>query len=116
MKILFTKGWVGCYQGGGKYEGGCCPDLLVTNVPDDTETDDFEEIFDMYLWCLCDGFNNHDKKKYTSKIVKRKSKTWNPTKITDVNDLIYCNKEFVEVDYDDLVKWYFNEQDEEDED
>jgi hypothetical protein len=119
MRILFTDCWVGCYQGEGSYEGGCCPDLLVTNVPDDFDSDDIEEIFDMYLLCLCDGWNNHDKKIYTSKVVKRRSKTWKPVKITDGLDLIYCNEKFVEVDYNDLTNWmglWSDEEEEEDED
>lgn len=111
MKILFTDCWVGCYQGEDSYEGGTCPDLLVTNVPDEFDTDD---IFDMYLLCLCDGFNEHDKKDYTSKIVKRMSKTLNPVKIDELTDLIDCNEEFIEVDFDDLINWidYWLDEDE----
>jgi hypothetical protein len=57
MKVLFTDCWVGCYVGEGEYEGGCCPDILITNVPDDTEMSD---LFDYYLMGLCEGFCDHD--------------------------------------------------------
>jgi hypothetical protein len=108
MKILFTDCWVGCYQGEGSYEGGTCPDCLITNVPEDEDTD---ELFDIYLFCLCDGFNGHDKKNFETKVVKRTSKKRSPVQITSLNDLIDCSKEFIEIDYDDLIEW-FDEYDE----
>lgn len=111
MKILFTDCWVGWDQGEGSYEGGGCPDCLVTNVPDDLDTDD---IFDMYLLCLCNGLNDHDKKEFTTKVVKRMSKTLIPVKIDKVNDLIDCEEEFIEVDFNDLINWidYWLDEDE----
>lgn len=109
MKFLFTDCWVGCYVGEGEYEGGCCPDLLITNVPDDMNT---EDIFDMYLRCLCNGFDGHDKKEYFTQVVKRRSKTWNPTKIDSLNDLINCSEEFIEVDFNDLTNWLDEDEDE----
>ena len=70
-KLLFTNCWVGCYVGGGEYEGGRCPDLLVTNVPDNLEDSD---VFENYLMGLCDGFCGHDKIEYKSRVVKRRPK------------------------------------------
>lgn len=101
MKVLFTGCWVGCYQGEGSYEGGTCPDCLVTNVPEGVNHDD---VFDMYLMCLCNGFNEYDKVIKTTKVVKRTS-TFSPTKIDSLNDLIDCDEEFIEVDFNDLINW-----------
>jgi hypothetical protein len=101
MKVLFTNCWVGCYQGEGSYEGGTCPDCLITNVPEDVDTD---ELFDMYLMCLCDGFNGHDKKEYTTKVVKRTS-TKTRTTLDCLNDLIDCDEEFIEIDFNNLIEW-----------
>ena len=64
-KILFYDCWVGCYVGGGEYEGGTCPDVLITNVPDDLEG---SNLFDYYLIGL-DGFCDYDKIEYKSKVV-----------------------------------------------
>ena len=102
MRILFTDCWVGCYQGEGSYEGGTCPDCLVTNVPEDVDTD---ELFDFYLTCLCCGFDGHDKKDYTTKMVKRLSQKRTPVKVTSLNRLENSNEEFIEVDFDDLIDW-----------
>lgn len=102
-KILFTKCWVGCYVGGGEYEGGTCPDLLITNVPDNLEDSD---VFEHYLMGLCSGFCGHDKIKYTSKVVKRRPKRV-PVKITSLKELENCYKEFIEVDHNDLEEWIF---------
>jgi len=85
--------------------------LLVTNVPDEVDT---EDIFDMYLLCLCNGFDGHDKKEFNTKIVKRMSKTLTPIKIDDVNDLIDCEEEFIEVDFNNLINWIDYWLDEED--
>jgi hypothetical protein len=112
-KILFTDCWVGCYVGEGEYEGGCCPDLLVTSVPDDIEDSD---LFDYYLMGLCSGFCGHDKIEYTSKVVKRRSKTRIPTKLTSRDELDDCNEEFIEVDFYDLIDWideYFDDSEKE---
>lgn len=112
MKVLFTNCWVGSYVGDDEYEGGCCPDCLVTNVPDDTDTDD---LFSYYLMGLCEGFCDHDKIEYDSKIVKRQSKTRTPIKLTSPDELDDCTEEFIEVDYNDLVDWidqYFDDSDE----
>ena len=98
----FTKCWAGCYVGGGEYEGGCCPDVLITNVPDNIDDSD---VFDYYLKGLCDGFSNHDKIKYKSKIVKRRSKTRIPVKLNSLKELMYCYKEYIELDYNDLEEW-----------
>lgn len=102
MRILFTDCWVGCYQGGGSYEGGTCPDCLITNVPEDVDTD---ELFDIYLLCLCDGFNDHDKKDYTTKVVKRLPKKIF-VKITSLDEIVDCYEQSIEVDFDDLVDWF----------
>jgi hypothetical protein len=104
MKILFTNCWVGCYVGGGEYEGGCCPDLLITNVPDNLEDSD---VFEYYLMGLYSGFCGHDKIKYKSKVVKRQSKTRVPVKLTSPKELENCHKEFIELDYNDLEEWIF---------
>ena len=100
-KILFYDCWVGCYVGRGEYEGGTCPDILITNVPDDTED---SELFNYYLIGL-DGFCDYDKIEYKSKVVKRQSKTRIPIKITSRGELDNCNEKFIEVDFDDLIDW-----------
>lgn len=104
MKLLFTKCWVGCYVGDGEYEGGRCPDLLITNVPENLDDSD---VFEYYLKGLCSGFSNHDKIEYKSKVVKRQSKTRVPVKITSLKELENCWKEFIELDYNDLEEWIF---------
>ena len=111
MKVLFTDCWVGCYQGEGSYEGGTCPDCLVTNVPDEVDTDD---IFDMYLLCLCNGFNEHDKKNYITKLLKGTPRKKPFVEITSLNDLIDCNEESIKVDFNDLINWidYWLDEDE----
>jgi hypothetical protein len=101
MNILFTDCWVGCYVGEGEYEGGTCPDCLITNVPEDVDT---SELFEIYLMGLC-GFNEHDKIEYTTKEVKRLSKKRTPVKITSLSELYDSNEEFIEVDFNDLVDW-----------
>jgi hypothetical protein len=101
-KILFTKCWVGVYVGDDCYEGGTCPDVLITNVPDDTEDSD---LFNYYLMGLCDGFCEYEVIKYKSRVVKRQSKTKIPTKITSLKELDNCNEEFIEVDFNDLIVW-----------
>lgn len=103
-KLLFTKCWVGCYVGDGEYEGGRCPDLLITNVPENLDDSD---VFEYYLKGLCSGFCGHDKIEYTSKVVKRQSKTRVPVKITSLKELENCWKEFIELDYNDLEEWIF---------
>ena len=103
-KLLFTNCWVGCYVGGGEYEGGRCPDLLVTNVPDNLEDSD---VFENYLMGLCDGFCGHDKIEYKSRVVKRRPKRV-PVKITSLKELEGCYKEFIELDYNDLEEWIFD--------
>lgn len=111
MNILFTDCWVGCYVGEGDYEGGTCPDLLLTNVPEGVEESD---LFSYYLMGLCEGFCEHDKIEYKSKVVKRQSKTRIPNKITSLDDLNDCIEEFIEVDYNDLIDWieeYFEDDD-----
>ena len=100
-KILFTECWAGCYVGEGEYEGDTCPDILITNVPDDTEDSD---LFDYYLMGLCEGFCGHDKIEYKSKVVKGRL-TRTPTKLTSREELETCYEEFLEVDYDDLMEW-----------
>jgi hypothetical protein len=105
MKILFTDCWVGCYVGEGKYEGGCCPDLLITNVPDNLEDSD---VFEYYLMGLCSGFCDHDKIEYTSKVIKRRPTKRVPVKITSLEELENCYKEFIELDYNDLEEWIFD--------
>lgn len=101
MKILFTDCWVGWDQGEGSYEGDCCPDLLITNVPENLEDSD---VFDYYLMGLCSGVCDHDKIEYKSKVVKRRLKRV-PVKITSLKELEDCTEEFIEVDYDDLIDW-----------
>lgn len=109
MRVLFTDCWVGCYVGDGEYEGGCCPDILITNVPDDIDESD---LFSYYLMGLCDGFCDHDKIEYKSKVVKRQPKRV-PVKLTSKDELDDCNEEFIEVDFDDLIDWideYFEDE------
>jgi hypothetical protein len=101
-KVRFTNCWVGCYVGDGEYEGGSCPDVLITNVPDHIEDSD---LFNYYLRGLCDGFCEYDVIEYKSKVVKRQSKTRIPTKITSRDELEDCCKEFIEVDFDELIDW-----------
>jgi hypothetical protein len=103
-KVRFTNCWVGCYVGDGEYEGGSCPDVLITNVPDHIEDSD---LFNYYLMGLCDGFCEYEVIKYKSREVKRQSKTKIPTKITSLKELENCCKEFIEVDYNDLIDWIF---------
>jgi hypothetical protein len=113
MKVLFTDCWVGCYVGEGEYEGGCCPDLLVTNVPEDVKECD---LFSYYLMGLCSGFCDHDKIEYKSRVVKRQSKTRIPTKLTSRDELDDCNEEFIEIDFYDLIDWideYFDDSEDE---
>jgi hypothetical protein len=105
MILLFTDCWVGCYVGEGEYEGGCCPDLLITNVPDNLEDSD---VFDYYLMGLCSGFYDHDKIEYKSKVVKRRPTKRVPVKITSLEELENCYKEFIELDYNDLEDWIFD--------
>jgi hypothetical protein len=105
MTLLFTDCWVGCYVGEGEYEGGCCPDLLITNVPDNLEDSD---VFDYYLMGLCSGFCDHDKIEYKSKVVKRRPTKRVPVKITSLEELENCYKEFIELDYNDLEDWIFD--------
>ena len=100
--ILFTDCWVGCYVGCDEHEGGTCPDILITNVPDNTNDSD---LFNYYLMGLCNGFCDHDKIEYKSKVVKGQSKTRIPIKITSRDELEDCYEEFIEVDYDDLINW-----------
>lgn len=102
MKLLFTDCWVGCYVGEGDYEGGCCPDVLITNVPENL---DHSDVFDYYLMGLCSGFCDHDKIEYKSRVVKRQSKTRIPTKLTSRDELEDCYKDFIEVDFYDLIDW-----------
>ena len=101
-KVLFTDCWVGYYVGEGEYEGDTCPDVLITNVPDDTEKSD---LFKYYLMGLCEGFCDHDKIEYKGRVVKRPLKTRVPVKITSRDELEDCYEEFIEVDYDDLMEW-----------
>lgn len=101
-KVYFYDCWVGCYVGEGEHEGGTCPDLLVTNVPDDIEDSD---LFDYYLMGLCSGFCDHDVIEYKSREVKRQSKTRIPVKITSLEELENCYEEFIEVDFDELMEW-----------
>ena len=101
MNILFTDCWVGWYQGEGSYEGGTCPDCLITNVPEEVDT---SELFSIYLMGLC-GVNEHDKIEYKTKVVKRTSKKRIPVKITSLDELYECTEEFIEIDFDDLVDW-----------
>ena len=98
----FTNCWVGSYVGGGEYEGGPCPDVLITNVNDNFED---SEVFDHYLMCYCDGFSNYDKIKYKSRIVTRRSKTRIPDKLNSLKELIHCDKEYIELDHNDLLDW-----------
>ena len=98
----FTKCWVGSYVGNGEYVGEGCPDVLITNVNDGF---DDSEVFDHYLMCYSDGFSNYDKIKYKSRIVERRSKTRIPVKINSLKELIHCDKEYIELDYNDLEEW-----------
>lgn len=100
-KVYFYDCWVGCYVGEGEYEGGTCPDVLITNVPENL---DDSELFEYYLMGLCDGFCDHDKIEYQSKVVKRIPKRV-PVKITSLDELENCSLEFIEVDYNDLIDW-----------
>jgi hypothetical protein len=102
MKVLFTDCWVGCYVGEGEYEGGCCPDILITGVPTFVDESD---LFSYYLMGLCDGFCDHDKIEYKCKVVKRQSTKRVPVKITSKEELDDCNEEFIEVFYNDLIDW-----------
>jgi hypothetical protein len=104
-KIRFSNCWVGVYVGDDSYEGGTCPDVVITNVPDDTEDSD---LFNYYLMGLCDGFCEYDVIKYKSRVVRRQSKTRIPTKITSRDELDGCIEEFIEVDYNDLINWIFD--------
>lgn len=100
MKVLFVDSWVGTYVGEGDYEGGTCPDILITNVPDDINTD---HLFDMYLDVLCDGFHDYDEKDYEPEIT---DKDYPETVvITSKDELVDCEEEFIQVDYNDLLKW-----------
>lgn len=110
MKVLFTECWVGWYVGEGSYEGGCCPDLLVTGVP---EFEDTSDLFDMYLYLLC-RCNDHDKKEFETKIIKRCSRTDKPIEITSKDMLEDCNESFVKVMYNDLVEWYCDDSEDDD--
>jgi hypothetical protein len=107
MRVLFTDCWVGCYVGEGEYEGGTCPDILITNVP---ENEDVEDLFDKYLDVLC-GTSCHDQKEYEVSYYSKRGKK--PLKLTNRDDLVGCCEEYVEVDYNDLLDWYFNEVDDE---
>jgi hypothetical protein len=100
-KILFTDCWVGCYVGEGCYEGGTCPDILITNVPEHIEEND---LFDYYLLGLC-GFFDYDKIHYKTKVLKRSLRTRTPIKITSSDELEDNNEEFIEVDFNDLINW-----------
>lgn len=102
MKILFTDCWVGWYVGDGNYEGGTCPDCLITNVSDNIDESD---LFDLYLMCLCSGCNEHDQKDYTTKVVKRLPRGKTPIQITSLDELENCNEEFIKVDFNDLIEW-----------
>ncbi len=104
-KIRFSNCWVGVYVGDDSYEGGTCPDVVITNVPDDTEDSD---LFNYYLMGLCDGFCEYDVIKYKSRVVRRQSKTRIPTKITSHDELDGCIEEFIGVDYNDLINWIFD--------
>ena len=106
MEVLFYNCWVGCYVGDGEYEGGTCPDILITNVPED---EDIEGLFDKYLDVLC-GTSCQDEKEYEVSYSTTGKKK--PVKLTDRDELVDCFEEYVQVDYNDLLKWYFNEQDE----
>lgn len=102
MEIMFTKCWVGEYQGEGSYEGDTCPDVLITNVPEGITE---EDLFSYYLMGLCHGYCDYDKIKYKSKVVKVRSTTKTPIKITSKYQLEDCYDSFIEVDYLDLLNW-----------
>ena len=98
----FTKCWVGSYVGGGEYVGEPCPDVLITNVPDIMDDSD---VFDHFLMCYCDGFSNYDKIEYKSRIVNGRSKTRIPVKVNSLKELIHCDKDYIELDLNDLLDW-----------
>ena len=98
----FTKCWVGSYVGDGEYVGEGCPDVLITNVHDNF---DDSEVFDHFLMCYCDGFSNYDKIEYKSRIVERRSKTRIPVKLNSLKELINCDKDYIELDHNDLLDW-----------
>ncbi len=107
MNILFEKCWVGVYVGDGQYEGGSCPDILVTNITeDDIDTDD---LFDMYLELDC-GTSCQEEKIFKVKELKTKCRRKEkPVKITKREELSDCCKSFIEIDYTDLCNWYTEE-------
>lgn len=104
MNILFKNCWVGCYVGSGEYEGGTCPDILITNVP---ENEDIEGLFDKYLEVLCDT-SCQDKKEYDVRYSKLKNKQ--PVIITTKDDLVDCSEDYIQVNYNDLISWYLDEE------
>lgn len=110
--ILFKNCWVGTDVGNGEYEGGSCPDILITNVPDNIVTEeDLEDLFDTYLYVHI-GFDDYEEKEFDSKILTTKYRgSVKPTQITKQEDLKDCWESFIEVDYQDLRKWYFDEED-----
>lgn len=101
MDIIFTDCWVGFYQGDDIYEGGPCPDVLITDVPTDISD---PELFRYYLMSLCHGFCDHDKIEYKSrKVLKQLERV--PVPISYRKDLENCTEEFIEVCYFDLMYW-----------
>jgi hypothetical protein len=99
--ILFEKCWVGNYVGEGTYEGGCLPDILISNVPNSHYSIDL--LFDMYIYLDCDGFNEQDKKDYKVRFLNSKpNRKVLFKKITDKSQLVDCNEVSIEIDYVDL--------------
>ena len=107
--ILFKNCWVGTYVGDGNYEGGTCPDVLITNVIDSGVTEN--DLFDYYLYLLI-GNNDQEKKEFDSKTLTTNYRgSVKPIQITKHDVLKDCWEPFIVVDYQDLYKWYMDEED-----
>lgn len=106
MKVTFKNCWVGTYVGDGNYEGGSCPDITITNVPN---SKDLDELYDEYINVLTDDTIDYgeDEKEYD--ITKSYIRGKKPVKITKRHEIIECTEPYIEIDFKLLMDLHSND-------
>jgi hypothetical protein len=103
--ILLKNCWVGSYVGDGNYEGGSCPDILITEVPEDVSE---KSLVEMYIMVQC-GDTDYDKISYDIKEYKTQPKNVNPVVLPHKHLVREYKADLISVSYENLHKWYIEE-------
>lgn len=100
MTVTFKNCWIGTYVGDGCYEGGSCPDITITNVP---ESKDLDELFTEYINVYVDEITHLDEDEKEYDITKSYIRGKKPVKITKRCEIIDCIEPYIEIDFNFLM-------------